>query len=82
MGTPKTKSHFLYGEDQNGRATSPPHRDRHGSSDPVPLGGQHRRARRQRRHDPPSAPRIVYVQGYYCLTIIVGVDRSTDNRTP
>ena len=31
---------------------------------------------------PPSAPRIVYLQGYYCLTLIVGVDRSTDNRTP
>jgi hypothetical protein len=31
---------------------------------------------------PPSAPRIVYAQGYYCLTLIVGVDRSTDNQTP
>jgi hypothetical protein len=31
---------------------------------------------------PPSAPRIVYLQGYYCLTLIVGVDRSTDNQTP
>ena len=31
---------------------------------------------------PPSAPHIVYLQGYYCLTLIVGVDRSTDNRTP
>jgi hypothetical protein len=31
---------------------------------------------------PPSAPRIIYLQGYYCLTLIVGVDRSTDNRTP
>src|SRR5919197_1959714 len=31
---------------------------------------------------PPSAPRIVYVQGYYCLTLIVGVDRSTDDQTP
>jgi hypothetical protein len=31
---------------------------------------------------PPTAPRIIYLQGYYCLTLIVGVDRSTDNRTP
>jgi hypothetical protein len=31
---------------------------------------------------PPSAPRIVYAQGYYCLTLIVGVARSTDKRTP
>jgi hypothetical protein len=31
---------------------------------------------------PPSAPRIIYLQGYYCLTLIVGVDRSTDNQTP
>jgi hypothetical protein len=32
--------------------------------------------------DVSSAPRIIYLQGYYCLTLIVGVDRSTDNRTP
>jgi hypothetical protein len=31
---------------------------------------------------PPSAPRIVYAQGYYCLTLIVGVNRSTDDQTP
>jgi hypothetical protein len=31
---------------------------------------------------PPTAPRIIYLQGYYCLTLIVGIDRSTDNRTP
>jgi hypothetical protein len=31
---------------------------------------------------PPTAPRIIYLQGYFCLTLIVGVDRSTDNRTP
>ena len=31
---------------------------------------------------PPTAPRIIYLQGYYCLTLIVGVDRSTDNWTP
>jgi hypothetical protein len=31
---------------------------------------------------PPSAPRIVYAQGYFCLTLIVGVARSTDNQTP
>ena len=31
---------------------------------------------------PPSPPHIIYLQGYYCLTLIVGVDRSTDNRTP
>jgi hypothetical protein len=35
-----------------------------------------------RDRTPPTAPRIVYLQGYYCLTLIVGVDRSTDNRTP
>ena len=31
---------------------------------------------------PPSAPRIVYAQGYYCLTLIVGVNRSTNDQTP
>src|SRR5512133_3089851 len=31
---------------------------------------------------PPSAPRIVYAQGYFCLTLIVAVDRSTDDQTP
>jgi hypothetical protein len=31
---------------------------------------------------PPSAPRIIYVQGHYCLTLIVDVDRSTDDQTP
>jgi hypothetical protein len=31
---------------------------------------------------PPSAPRLTYATGYYCLTLIVGVTRSTDNQTP
>jgi hypothetical protein len=31
---------------------------------------------------PPSAPHLLYYQGYYCLTLIVGVARSTDNATP
>jgi hypothetical protein len=31
---------------------------------------------------PPSAPRLTYATGYYCLTLIVGVNRSTDNQTP
>ena len=31
---------------------------------------------------PPSAPRLLYATGYYCLTLIVGVTRSTDNQTP
>ncbi|MFL6270055.1 MAG: hypothetical protein ACJ75A_07820 [Actinomycetes bacterium] len=31
---------------------------------------------------PPSAPRVVYAQGDYCLTLIVGVNRSTDDQTP
>ena len=31
---------------------------------------------------PPSAPRLTYATGYYCLTLIVGVIRSTDNQTP
>ena len=31
---------------------------------------------------PPSAPHLLYYQGYYCLTLIVGVQRSTDNSTP
>ena len=31
---------------------------------------------------PPSAPRLTYATGYYCLTLIVGVIRSTDDRTP
>jgi hypothetical protein len=30
----------------------------------------------------PSTPRLLYSQGYYCLVLIVGVQRSTDNRTP
>ena len=34
------------------------------------------------RPHPASAPRIVYAQGYYCLTLIVGVNRSTDDQTP
>jgi hypothetical protein len=38
------------------------------------------RSRSGRRR--PSAPRIVYAQGYYCLTLIAGVDRSTDDQTP
>jgi hypothetical protein len=31
---------------------------------------------------PPTAPFIVYAQGYYCLQLIVGVTRSTDDVTP
>ena len=31
---------------------------------------------------PPSAPRLTYATGYYCLTLIVGVNRSTDDQTP
>jgi hypothetical protein len=31
---------------------------------------------------PPSTPRLLYATGYYCLTLIVGVTRSTDNQTP
>jgi hypothetical protein len=31
---------------------------------------------------PPSTPRLTYATGYYCLTLIVGVTRSTDNQTP
>jgi hypothetical protein len=31
---------------------------------------------------PPTAPRLVYATGYQCLTLIVGVQRSTDNVTP
>jgi hypothetical protein len=31
---------------------------------------------------PPTAPRLVYGTGYQCLTLIVGVQRSTDNATP
>jgi hypothetical protein len=30
---------------------------------------------------PPSAPRIIYLHSY-CLNVIVGVSRSTDNQTP
>jgi hypothetical protein len=58
------------------------HRDRRGSSNPVPLGGQYRRTGRQRRHDPTQRPAHLYAQGYYCLTLIVGVNRSTDDQTP
>ena len=31
---------------------------------------------------PPSTPLYGYAQGFYCLTLIVGVSRSTDNVTP
>ena len=31
---------------------------------------------------PPTAPFLVYAQGYYCGVLIVGMDRSTDNVTP
>jgi hypothetical protein len=31
---------------------------------------------------PPSAPLFGYAQGFYCLTVMIGVSRSTDNVTP
>ena len=31
---------------------------------------------------PPTAPFIGYAQGFYCLTVILGANRSTDNVTP
>jgi hypothetical protein len=31
---------------------------------------------------PPSTPLFGYAQGFYCLTVIIGVSRSTDNVTP
>lgn len=31
---------------------------------------------------PPSTPLYGYAQGFYCLTLIIGVNRSTDNVTP
>jgi len=31
---------------------------------------------------PPSTPFIGYAQGFQCLTVILGVNRSTDNVTP
>ena len=31
---------------------------------------------------PPTTPLIGYAQGFYCLTLIIGVNRSTDNVTP
>jgi len=31
---------------------------------------------------PPTAPTIIYAQGYNCLQVIVAVTRSTDNVTP
>jgi hypothetical protein len=31
---------------------------------------------------PPTAPYIVYSQGFYCMTFYIGVQRSTDNVTP
>jgi len=30
----------------------------------------------------PTTPIIGYAQGFYCLTLIIGVNRSTDNVTP
>ena len=31
---------------------------------------------------PPTAPFIGYAEGFYCLTVIIGANRSTDNVTP
>lgn len=31
---------------------------------------------------PPSTPLIGYAEGFYCLTLIIGTNRSTDNVTP
>jgi hypothetical protein len=31
---------------------------------------------------PPTAPLVIYAQGYYCGVLIVGMQRSTDNVTP
>jgi len=31
---------------------------------------------------PPTAPRIVYAQGFFCFTLYIGVMRVTDNVTP
>src|SRR5690348_1771977 len=31
---------------------------------------------------PPTAPVIGYAEGFYCLTVIIGANRSTDNVTP
>lgn len=31
---------------------------------------------------PPTAPFIGYAEGFYCLTVIIGANRSTDDVTP
>jgi hypothetical protein len=31
---------------------------------------------------PPTAPRIVYAQGFFCWTLYIGAQRVTDNVTP
>ena len=31
---------------------------------------------------PPTAPTLIYYQGYHCGVLIVGMDRATDNVTP
>ena len=31
---------------------------------------------------PPTAPRVNYAQGFYCLTLIIGAARATDDVTP
>jgi hypothetical protein len=31
---------------------------------------------------PPTAPRIIYSQGFFCFTLYIGVNRVTDNVTP
>lgn len=31
---------------------------------------------------PPTVPSIGYAEGFYCLTVIIGANRSTDNVTP
>ncbi len=45
-------------------------------------GGSPALAGRRRDLIPPTAPLIVYAQGFFCFTFYIGAMRSTDNVTP
>jgi hypothetical protein len=46
----------------------------------TPAAG--RAAQAAADHTPPTAPYIVYSQGFFCFTLYIGVQRVTDNVTP
>jgi hypothetical protein len=47
----------------------------------TPMAGTAAQATRADR-TPPTAPYIVYSQGFFCFTLYIGAQRVTDNVTP